>query len=99
MLDTARIQDIARDVALARVAKADLERIVAMPMTDSTGHDALRITVVLAPGAARRVTGDVALDVLSSLQQQLQIAGEDRFAFIDYATEEELHADAGADEA
>jgi len=77
-------------VARTRVAEANLERIVTEPATDSEGKEALRIILVLKPGAAKILTGDQALDLLVGIQQKLQAEGEERFPIVEYATEQEL---------
>ena len=64
-------------------------------MIDSQGQDALRITIVIAPGAETRISGNAALDTLVGIRDQLRRAGEDRLAIVEYATKEEL--DAGGD--
>ena len=93
MLHDGKISEIAERVARGQVADAGVERVVAEPTTDSEGNDALRITVVLKPEAAQSLSGDAALDLLVELQKELQNAGEDRFAIVQYATEQELEAD------
>lgn len=99
MLDSAKITEIAVKVARTWVAAANLERVVTKPATDSEGKDALRITLVLTPEAARDMTGDEALDVLVGIQQGLWDAGEERLPIVEYATEEELgQADADLDQ-
>ncbi len=90
MLDTQRITDIAQGFAHTRIAGANLERVFTETTTDSQGEEAVRITLVLHPDAVRQLTGDVALDLLVGIQDQLMDAGEDRLAMIEYATEEEL---------
>lgn len=89
MLDSQAITQIARKVASAQVA-AGLERVVTEPATDSEGNEALRITLVLKPDAAKKLTGDEALDLLVAIQQKLRAAGEERFPIVEYATEQEL---------
>lgn len=96
MLEFATIEAIAKRVAKGQVADAGLERVVTEPMTDSQGKDALRITVVLTPQAAQALSGDGALDLLVELQNALQREGEERFPIIEYATEQELAAEAEA---
>jgi hypothetical protein len=59
-------------------------------MTDSQGHDALRVTIVIRPGAADKLKGDSVLDTLVEIQDRLREAGEERFAIVEYATQDEL---------
>ncbi|HYW16964.1 MAG TPA: hypothetical protein VE891_12540 [Allosphingosinicella sp.] len=90
MLDFVTIEKIAAKAAEARVANPGLERVVAKPTTDSEGRDALRITLVLRPEAVDALSGDAALDLLVSLQRDLQSKGEERLAIVEYATENEM---------
>jgi hypothetical protein len=100
MLDSQRITEIAGEVARKQVAEANLERVVSEPATDSEGNEALRITLVLKPEAARKPTGDDALDLLVGIQQKLRAEGEERFPIVEYATEQELApADENEDDA
>jgi hypothetical protein len=90
MLDFLTIEKIATRAAKAQVADAGLERIVVAPAVDSDGRDALRITLVLKPEAVRALSGDAALDLLVSVQQELARRDEERFPIVEYATEAEL---------
>lgn len=98
MLDYRTIEKIADRVAKQKVAKAGLERIVAVSVTDSEGNDALRITLVLKPKAVEALTGDTAIDLLVELQRALAEEGEERFPIIEYATEQELAEDESEEE-
>ena len=93
MLDEARSAEIADQVARTSTGTAGPVRVITNGTSDLDGKDALRITVVLTPEDAERLTGDEALDLLVSLHQTLQAEGEDRFPFIEYATEAELAED------
>lgn len=93
MLDDKTITEIAGNVARRVIAHGIVERILTEPTTDSEGDEALRITLVMEPDSVRHITGDEALDVLAGIQQTLHEAGEERFPFIDYATEQELAMD------
>jgi hypothetical protein len=59
-------------------------------MVDWTGAEAWRVLIVLTPDAVSRISGDAALENLVALQKGVQGAGDDRFAIVEYATEEEL---------
>lgn len=97
MLDNLRITEIAGNVVRAQVAGNRLERILAAPTTDSEGKEALRITLVLKPDAAKELTGAQAVDVLVGIQQSLWREGEQRFPIVEYATEQELREDEDID--
>jgi len=95
MLETAKISEIARQVAGKRFEQGSVERVISEPATDSNGNEALRITLVLRPNVVRKLSGDSVLDTLVDIRRNLQSAGEDRLAIIEYATQAEL--DAGGD--
>jgi hypothetical protein len=65
-------------------------RIEKRPATDSLGREALRITVVLRPGATKRLENGAPLDALVSLQRRLADMGDHRTPLVEYATEAEL---------
>ena len=92
MLDEKKIDEIAQEVASANLASANVTSVSSSPMTDSFGHDALRITIVIKSGAETKISGDAALDTLVGIRDQLRLAGEERSAIIEYATKEELEA-------
>ena len=89
MLQDAEIDGIVRDVAKANLGNEAI-RVISEPTIDSTGEDAIRVVIVLAPGAADRITGNAALNTLVGIQNELENAGERRLAIVEYATEEEL---------
>jgi len=92
MLDEKKIEEIAEQVAIANLASANVTSVSSSPMIDSLGHDALRITIIIKSGAETTISGDAALDTLVGIRDQLQRAGEERLAIIEYATKEELDA-------
>jgi len=65
------------------------------PTTDSQGQGALKITVVITPGAAQRLANGVVLDALVRLRERLREMRDDRTPIIEYATEAELAQDGG----
>jgi hypothetical protein len=91
MLDQKTIDTIARQVATANLSSTNVTGVFSAPTTDSEGRDALRITIVLAEGSSDVISGKKTLDTLAQLQERLQKQGEDRFAFIEYATDKELN--------
>ena len=90
MLDQTTIATIARQIATANLSSANVTGVFSAPMTDFEGRDALRITIVLAEGATDRLPGKKTLNTLVELQDELLKQGEDRFPFIEYATDKEL---------
>ena len=96
MIEPADVARIAEAVAREKLGAENVVRTAAEPMVDWTGAEGWRVLIVLAPQAVERISGDAVLDNLSLLQERLQGAGEERFGFVEYATEEELAED-GAD--
>jgi hypothetical protein len=90
MLDEKIIHQIAREVAAANLTSANVSSIASSTAIDSEGHEALRITIVIKPGAEAKIKGDAALDTLVQIQDRLRKAGEERFPIIEYATKKEL---------
>ncbi len=91
MLELAEVNDVVRKAASAILKRgAGPQRVFSEPIADSEGQEALHITIVLKPGGADRISGDMALDTLVEVERALRGANDDRFPIIDYATEEEL---------
>jgi hypothetical protein len=77
-------------VAKAHLGPEQVVRVAAEPAIDSEGREALRVTIVIRPGAAKQLGGDAVLDTLVGVQERLQEMGEQRVPIIEYATEQEL---------
>jgi hypothetical protein len=93
MLELAKVNDVVKKAASAVLKRrAGVQRVFSEPTSDSQGHDALHITIVLKPGDADKISGDMALDTLVEIEKALRGASEDRFPIIDFATEEELES-------
>jgi hypothetical protein len=90
MLSENKIRLIAKEVAAANLPRSVVQDILVELTADSQGRDALRITIVIKPDALERMTGDHTLDTLVEMQRRMREAGDDRFAIVEYATEEEL---------
>jgi hypothetical protein len=90
MLDETTVIQIARAAATANLTNTAFSKIISEPATDSVGREALRITIVIEPGAATKLKGDAVLDTLVQIQDDLRKAGEERFPIVEYATEKEL---------
>jgi hypothetical protein len=93
-METKDIDSIAKQVASANLSSDSVVNVVSEPIIDSEGDAALKITIVLTPGSTDSISGDAALNTLFQMQQRLQAAGENRFAIVEYATEDELGAGA-----
>jgi hypothetical protein len=96
MLEKEKIEQIAKAVASANLASSSVSEVRSEPFVDSEGHDALRITVILTPGSADKISGDATLNTLVKIQSELQRAGENRFALVQYATAAELEESASS---
>jgi hypothetical protein len=92
MLDEKRIREIAHEVAVANLTSTNVTSVSSSPAIDLDGHDALRITIVIEPGAESRISGNAVLDTLVGIKKSLRREGEERTATVEYATAEELEA-------
>ncbi len=87
-----------RLIQQALVAELGAENVVRVEYettTDSQDQDALKITVVIAPGATGKLAKGASLNALVRLQKRLSEMREDRTPIIEYATEDELKQDGG----
>ena len=80
---------------VAELGAKNVLRVVYEPTTGSQGQDALKITVVIAPGATKKLAKGASLSALVRLQERLSEMREDRTPIIEYATEAELAQDGG----
>jgi hypothetical protein len=89
-LENDKVRNIATEVATANLTSQVISSVLAESTTDSVGHDALKITVVLTPNSSDHIQGKAALTTLAQIRSRLQAEGEERFPIIEYATEAEL---------
>ena len=97
MVELLDIGEIVTRAASASLSPGSIRRVISEPMADWTGADALQVVIVLNEGAATHLSDQQAVDVLHSIRKELRDSGEERFAFIKYATEKELAADANTE--
>lgn len=90
MIGQSELRKIVKGAAIATLPISTVKDVLVEPMVDSTGEDALRVIIVLEPDAVGRISGDAAVDTLVAMQARLRDAGDDRFAYIEYATEADL---------
>ncbi len=95
MLSLPQIDAVAADVAAASLPSGALIRAESR-LYDGMDGDQLRVMVVVRDSEFPHITGQHALKLIWQLQQRLQADGEDRFATVEFATDEELAADGGA---
>jgi hypothetical protein len=92
MLDNARIAEITREVGREKLSRRWVEDVMVEPATDSLGNDAVRLTIVIASAAVKRLKGDDVLGLLVELRKRLDAAGEERVPLLGNATRDELAA-------
>jgi len=92
MLDNARIAEIAREVGREKLPPRWFQDVIVEPAADSLGNDAVRLTMVIAAGAVKRLKGDDVIGLLVELRKRLDAAGEERVPLLGYATRDELAA-------
>lgn len=84
-----------RQAVTAEMGKDNVVRLAWEPTTDSQNREALKIVVVITPGATQRLERGGVLDVLVSVQKRLHEMGDQRIPVIEYVTEAELERDGG----
>ncbi|HVC59380.1 MAG TPA: hypothetical protein VND19_03310 [Acetobacteraceae bacterium] len=98
MLELTKVSQVANKAASAILKRlAGVRSVVSEPASDSEGHEALNITIILKRGRADKISGDEALDLLVSIERALREAKEERFPIIDFVTEEELELESSGD--
>jgi hypothetical protein len=73
----------------AHLGEGNVVRVELYPTTDFEDREALRIAVVIPPGATPRLKTRV-LDALVAVRERLRDMGDDRSPIIEYATEAEF---------
>lgn len=87
---------LVRQALAVELGDENVVRVEHESATDSRGDDALKITVVIAPGATEKLAKGASLSALVQLQLRLNAMRENRTPIIDYATEAELAEDASS---
>lgn len=90
MLDLPHIDRIVSKAAGATLPKASFIRSFSEPTNDAEGQDAVLVTIVIADLKKKPVDGDAALDTIVRVHRELELAGEDRRAIIEFANEGDL---------
>ncbi len=96
MLSLPQIDAAAADVAAAALPPGALIRAESWAYDGMDNEDQLRVMLVVKESEFPRITGQHLLELVYQLQVRLQADGEDRFAVVEFATDEELAADGGA---
>jgi hypothetical protein len=90
MLETNKLQKLARDIVLRRLPEIKLDRVSTEDFTSSAGEPAVRITLVLTPESVDTISGDDALKLLLDIHDGLAREGEERFPVLEYATADDV---------
>ena len=91
MLNLDRISEVAEDVARTTFGAKRVEGVSVEPSSNLTGEDALQVRVILHPTGARMLSkAGKASGMLLALNDRLFGLGEERLAFVRYATQAEL---------
>ena len=86
---------LTRQAVVSELGAENVVDLKIKPTTDSQGRQALKVTVVIPPGATDRLEGSPVLDALVRVQERFLEMRENRIAIIEYATEAELEQDGG----
>ena len=89
-LEPNKISAIASSTAQANLGHEQVERALTESALNSEGEDAVRITLIVAPGTLDRVDGQTLVRTIARIKQELLRAGEERQAVFSYSTEAEL---------
>lgn len=89
-------QKLLLQTVAAKLGYKNVVRVLYEPAIDSQGRDALRITVVIAPGAVKTLANGPVLDVLVNLHERMREMQDERVPIVEYATEAELKEDASS---
>lgn len=90
MMTDKEIEKLATEVAKELLGPREVESVSSEPTIDSSGEEAIWLTIVIAEGALDRVSDDAVLDTLVGIQRRLDERGEVRFPIVGYATRSEL---------
>lgn len=96
MLELGELRQITEESVRAAFPTDTLDHAEVEPILDSRGEDALRVRIVLRPGAPDRISGESLLRLLVRLRQTFEARGEERAPIVQYATTDELSS-AGED--
>jgi hypothetical protein len=72
------------------LGEANVLRVEHVPAVDSKGRDTVWVTAILAPGAQRRISGDMSIEAVGRLLNVIAAFGVEGTPILQYATEEEL---------
>ncbi|MBA4161328.1 MAG: hypothetical protein C0515_04460 [Novosphingobium sp.] len=90
MLETLKLQELARRIFAKRLPSIQLDEVQAAQFTGSDGEPALRIKLVLTPESADAISGEDALKLLAAIRDELVQIGDERLPILEYATADDL---------
>jgi hypothetical protein len=95
VLDKDKVEALAKNTATSYWGAMNVVGVKSAPMTDIEGNDALQITIILpSESSAANMPSNAAIDTLVKLHDEMLKAGDQRFPFIQYTTEDDLKASA-----
>jgi hypothetical protein len=92
-MELSAVNQIVGKVASAVLKNFEVIRVDSEPMADSYGQDALNVTVILKGGAGHEISGEEALSAMVRIRRDLEEAGESRYPFVDFFSEDDLELD------
>ena len=90
MLALHEVDQIATKAVSAALQGVQLSGVHGELATDSDGHAALLIRVVVKSDKDIEAMADSALDAIVQIQRDLAGAGDERFTIVEFATEDEM---------
>ncbi len=93
MTDLATLTGIARNAARSVLSETQLVDVRAEEIIDSTGREALQFLVVLRPMPLRELKKLPYIATDRAIARVVEGTGEERFAFVHYATTDDLADD------
>jgi hypothetical protein len=96
MLEAPQIQKLMRQVAAGILPTRSLLEVRSEAAQDSEGHEALKITLVLAEDAIDGLRPDQLVGLFREVRDCLLQKGDERFPLLSYATPTDIES--GADE-
>ena len=90
MDDMRQIERIVTQATASTLPPASVVRVQAEPTVDWVGEEGLHVLIVVDEKALGKLSGNEGLDTLHEVQERLRAAGEDRFAYLSYATAQDL---------
>jgi hypothetical protein len=88
MMDKANIEALAKDVATTTLGPGSVRSVISAPIIDIEGQEALQLTIYVDSNLL--LQGSQVINTMVEVHEALQRRGEERFPFVNFATEDEL---------